>query len=201
MTLPSICEVWRMLGGGALRHGRGRAFWRDGDGLSVALDDAKGVWFDHRDATGGGVLDLIAHARGGNRADSLRWLSETLGVPLVHQNPYPVERVQRSAALREIPIARLWRIAFLDLIDSLLVDLKAALFDPTLPAPNYGEILALERMRAAIHGPEDFALVGEYRWWRERSPHFTGAMVSVGRRIDGAQRGALREFIRRMAHE
>jgi hypothetical protein len=33
----SISAVWAGLGGGALRHGRGTAFWRGGDGLSVAL--------------------------------------------------------------------------------------------------------------------------------------------------------------------
>ena len=29
-----ISEVWRALGGGELQHNRGRAFWRNGDGLT-----------------------------------------------------------------------------------------------------------------------------------------------------------------------
>ena len=32
-----IRDVWRALGGGPLRHGYGRAFWRDGDGWNVRL--------------------------------------------------------------------------------------------------------------------------------------------------------------------
>ena len=36
-----ISDVWRALGGGELR-GRGQAFWRGGDGLSVAQSDTKG---------------------------------------------------------------------------------------------------------------------------------------------------------------
>jgi hypothetical protein len=37
----SISALWRALGGGELRHGRGRAFWRNGDGWSISLDDAR----------------------------------------------------------------------------------------------------------------------------------------------------------------
>ena len=32
----SIEQIWRALGGGELRRGRGRAFWRNGDGYGAA---------------------------------------------------------------------------------------------------------------------------------------------------------------------
>ena len=40
--------------------------------LSVRLD--AGQWFDHESGVGGGVLDLVAWARGGDRAAAARWL-------------------------------------------------------------------------------------------------------------------------------
>lgn len=52
----SIIDVWAGLGGGDLRHNRGQAFWRDGDGYNVSVNEAKGVWCDHAHGTGGGSL-------------------------------------------------------------------------------------------------------------------------------------------------
>src|SRR5262245_17793986 len=68
----SLSDVWCHLGGPALRRTRdttwrGRAWWRDVDGLNIALNDAKGTWYDFREAKGDGILDLIALVRGGNR--------------------------------------------------------------------------------------------------------------------------------------
>ena len=40
--------------------------------LAVRLDT--GQWFDHETGTGGGVLDLVARERGGDRAAAARWL-------------------------------------------------------------------------------------------------------------------------------
>jgi hypothetical protein len=77
-----ISTVWAALGGGPLRHGRGRAFWREGDGYNVRLSDQKGVWYDFVSAAGGGVLDLIQHVRGGGRADALKFVAELAGLPL-----------------------------------------------------------------------------------------------------------------------
>ena len=70
MTAPGIIsaarisEVWRALGGGELRHGRGRTWWRDGNGRSVSVDDQRGVWCDHRDGISRGVLDLLVACPG-----------------------------------------------------------------------------------------------------------------------------------------
>ena len=40
--------------------------------LAVRLDT--GQWFDHESGAGGGVLDLVARVRGGDRAAAARWL-------------------------------------------------------------------------------------------------------------------------------
>ncbi len=75
-----ISEVWRALGGGELQHNRGRAFWRNGDGLNISLDDSKGAYYDHARGTGGGVLDLLQLVRGGSRAEAMEWLKAFAGV-------------------------------------------------------------------------------------------------------------------------
>lgn len=77
-----ISTVWQALGGDAPRNARARAFYRAGDNQrAVALDDAKGCWFDHRDSVGGGILDLIQHVRGCDRSAALRWLADLNGMP------------------------------------------------------------------------------------------------------------------------
>ncbi len=90
----SIVDVWRRLGGGPLRHGRGKGFWRDGSGFNVSLGDAKGVWFDHARAEGGGTLDLIQTATGCDRREALRWLADSLGLALDSHQFTPSERRQ-----------------------------------------------------------------------------------------------------------
>src|SRR5262249_44070128 len=88
MTAPDIIsatrigDVWGALGGGELRNGRGRAWWRGGDGFNISLSDTKGVWYDHVTGDGGGVLDLVQNVRGGTRREALRWLADYAGVPL-----------------------------------------------------------------------------------------------------------------------
>ena len=93
-----ITEVWVALGGGALRHGRGRAFWRDGDGFNIALSETKQVWHDHRDNRGGGVLDLIQLVLDCGRYQAVQWLSEYAGIPLHKPGPQrvPDRRRERS---------------------------------------------------------------------------------------------------------
>ena len=41
-----ISDVYQALGGPKLRHNRGPAFWRGGDGFNVSLEDPRGVWHD-----------------------------------------------------------------------------------------------------------------------------------------------------------
>ncbi|MEK7751249.1 MAG: hypothetical protein AAB654_04985 [Acidobacteriota bacterium] len=98
-----ISEVWQALGGAAPKRGRARAWWRDGDGLSVSLSDDKGAWYDHARGEGGGILGLIQHVRGGTRADALRWLTDLVGVPLVDRPLTPAERQAWGRAKRAAP--------------------------------------------------------------------------------------------------
>ena len=75
-----ISEVWAALGGGPLQHNRGRAWWRDGDGWNISLDDSKGCFYDHARGAGGGVLGLIQLVRGGSRAEAIEWFKAFAGV-------------------------------------------------------------------------------------------------------------------------
>ena len=57
--------------------------WRYGSrgSLSVKVGGPhKGTWNDHEAATGGGVLDLVARERGGDRKDAADWLKQEFGL-------------------------------------------------------------------------------------------------------------------------
>lgn len=89
----SITKVWEALGGDPPKHGRAPAFYRDGaNPQAVSLDDKKGIWFDHRDHVGGGVLDLVQRVLGCDRRTALRWLAEFTGLPLDKRTFTPRER-------------------------------------------------------------------------------------------------------------
>ena len=190
-----ISEVWQMLGGRPIRHGRGQAFWRNGDGWNVSLDDDRGVWHDYRDQVGGGVLDLVAHINGGTRADALKWLADVTGTPLDDRPPDPEAKAARAALARDTPAMRLWRRAMLGIYDEILTNLKAGLFDPTLPQQEDGEIRELERLYAFVRDATEADLVIEYRRWRDKYPATTEAMIRVARNREQAERRALWRFL------
>ena len=96
----SITDLWTALGGGPLRHGRGRAFWRDGYGNNVAVNETKNVFFDHAHGAGGGVLDLIQTALDCDRSAALRWLAQHLGVALDGERPWTAAEKRESAQQR-----------------------------------------------------------------------------------------------------
>jgi hypothetical protein len=108
-----ISDVWQALGGKAPKRGRAPAFWRQTKDLNVSLDDAKGAWFDFRDSTGGGVLDLVQHVRECSRQDALKWLADFAGVPLQDRPLTEGERReyarQRAVAEREAGALIAWR--------------------------------------------------------------------------------------------
>jgi hypothetical protein len=199
LSVAPISEVWRLLGGGLIRHNRARAFWRDGDGWNVTLDDSRGAWFDHRDATGGGLLDLIVTVNSGTRADALKWLADTLGIELADRPNDEATKAERVAFASDLPSAALWRRAALDLADNLLTQMKAGLFDPNVHGPADGEVLAIERLRASIQNATDRGLVNEYRQWLSSWPGMTNAMVQSARRVEQAEARALHRFISAMS--
>ena len=96
----SILSVWNALGGGELRHGRGRAWWRDGDGYNVSLEESKGTWYDHAHGQGGGILDLIQTVLGSDRRNAVRWLADDRGVNLDNDRPLTREEKRRYAQRR-----------------------------------------------------------------------------------------------------
>jgi hypothetical protein len=83
----SIVEVWYALGGGEIRHKRGRARWRNGDGWSVSLNNDKNVWFDFVANQGGGILSLVQVALGCDRKTAFQWLADFAGVTLERLTP------------------------------------------------------------------------------------------------------------------
>ena len=125
----SITNVWRALGGGPLRHGREAAWWRDGDGRNVSLDESKGVWYDHARSEGGGVLDLVLTVLGCDGRAALHWLADHQGAELDNRSPTRAERRQwavrrRRAEAQAKELVR-WRAAYLD----ALRDSRNALWD------------------------------------------------------------------------
>ena len=106
-----ISQVWTALGGGPLRSNRGRAFWRDGDGLTISLDDTKGCYYDHRDNADGGILDLIQLVRGWTRSEAAEWLFDLAGVerPQLSQAAKAQWRRGRAAAAAEASDFTRWR--------------------------------------------------------------------------------------------
>ena len=83
----NILDVWRALGGGEIRGGRGRAFWRDGNGFNVAINSERGVWHDFVPNEGGGVLKLIQIVRNCSKAEAYQFLADLTGVALVPNSP------------------------------------------------------------------------------------------------------------------
>ena len=87
-----ISVVWTALGGDSLRHGRGKAFWRDGDGYNVALDRNRGIWHDHARGEGGGIIALIRRVLGCEKSDAVQWLANHEGAELDDNRMSPEER-------------------------------------------------------------------------------------------------------------
>jgi hypothetical protein len=110
LTSIRISAVWTSLGGPPLRHSRGRAFWRNGDGYNVSLNDTKGVWHDHAHGGDGGILDLIQTVLQCDRAGAVAWLAETFNIPIEGQRTFtPQERKRYARARHEAERFLEWR--------------------------------------------------------------------------------------------
>jgi hypothetical protein len=201
ISAVKISEVYRALTGVEPRRTRpdtwrGPATWRGGDGLNVSLNDSDGVWYDFRDDTGGGVLDLVVAVRGGSRQDALRWLADFAGVAM-DDTPLSAEDRQRwaeerRALERDLPDARWWRRTAVALSEELLCALKSSFFDPTAEdRPSSRELQDITRILARLQTMSDAALVTEYRWLRQQNPGLTWGMVRWARDYEKAERAAL----------
>jgi len=176
-----ISEVWAGLGGGPLRHGRGRAFWRDGDGHNVSLSNQKQTFYDFASGAGGGVLDLIQLVRDCSRRDALRWLADYAGVCLVDRPLTAAQRAamgrQRATDERDLPEARWFgRTAEAEAEEAL------EQMDPC----DWGRATLTEFLRVLR---KEASLLAEYRASRKKHPKPTAAMVAAGRESEAqAQR-------------
>lgn len=92
-----IDDVYLALGGDPLRHGRGRAFWRNGKSRSVKIDTDRNIWYGFGDRKGGGILDLIMIGLGCDKRAALQWLAEHEGVTL---DDSPLSRDERRTWAR-----------------------------------------------------------------------------------------------------
>jgi hypothetical protein len=169
--------VWLGLGGDAPKHGRAPAFYRGGDNpQAVSLDDRRGLWYDHRERVGGGVLKLIQHVRGCDRQKALHWLADLIGVEVIDRETTHAERTaladRRERELRKMQEAELFRRAAECIAEHVLEELPEAVPE------RYAPTQLLLSLRAA-HGA---ALLALYRVYQEREPRLTAALVYAAER-------------------
>jgi hypothetical protein len=192
-----ITYVWRALGGGKIRPGRGQAFWRKGDGWSVSLRDDRGCWYDHRDGIGGGVLDLIQHVRGGSRFDALRWLADSRCVTLHNESATKQDRRRYAQARRDAPAlaraAALWHTERCGELDELKQEALERDDTPALiaAAPEHHLLSSLV--------PE--GIIRAYLDARRKWPEHTAALVANGERWAQASEAAVASLIAQWAHD
>jgi hypothetical protein len=193
-----ISQVYQVLTGREVRRSgdrkwRAAALWRGGDALSVAGDDADGVWMDFAASEGGGVLDLVAAIRGGTRREAYQWLADWAGVPSPAKGPdrreharwlYEQERVKRL-----LSTALYWRRGIIALTSELLDDLKAKLLEPLVLDLKVGEIYRLERMLWRLRHLDGAGLVAEYLSWR--NSNLTPLLVKFSQDQEADERAAI----------
>jgi hypothetical protein len=193
-----IFDVWPAIGGGEIRHGRGRAFWRNGDGWSISLDNCKGTWYDFVTAEGGGIVDLVALVRGGSRQDALRWLADFAGVELGDSPADPKQRAEwareRKAYERDLREAKYWARGAVLLIESDLAIEKSKLFDPTAGQPDFALIDAYEAILARVRGVGDLTLLEEFRAFREADSRTAAAFIRWAKAREQADIRALERW-------
>lgn len=178
---------------GADRY-RAVATWRGGDGYTVSLDDARGVWHDPVPDEGGGVLDLVVRVRGGSRADALRWCADLVGIPLDDHPLSPADRArwvqERRLLDRELPAARLWRRAAIEMSEQLLDLMKRVFFTGPADQIDFAGIRDTTNLLSRLLRIDGAELVAEFQSWMKSHPGLTGAMVQSSRTREAAERSA-----------
>ena len=115
----SISHVYKTLHGDSygieappIRGRRAVAFWRQGDGYNIALNDQTNTWYDHARSEGGGILQLIQTIRACSMQEALHWLADLYDLPL-SSGPYPssrrCERKSRARAGADARKIYAWR--------------------------------------------------------------------------------------------
>lgn len=119
--LPPIIQVWTALGGQPLRGKRGKAFWRNGDGLNVGVNPERQGWYDFSAGVGGGVLDLVCVALNNpSRRAAVQWLADNCGMRLGPDTETPEQRAARiKAAKHKRDQVRLWRQGVIDRLEEM----------------------------------------------------------------------------------
>lgn len=173
VAAASITNIWTALGGAPLRHGRGRAFWRDGDGYNVSLSDDKGAWHDFATGEGGGVLDLVQRVLGGSRKAAAAWLAEIQGQTLDGPRSDQGRRTQR-ALLPDLAVnIEHWRNA-----------LTAELEDDKRDALTHGDWFGLAHASAWLHRIQNGApesIIAEFQTMQTADPKRAENLIEAGR--------------------
>jgi hypothetical protein len=173
-----ITQVWHALGGAEIRRGRGQAFWRRGDGWTVSLSEDQGVWYDHRDGIGGGILDLITKVQGGSRNDALHWLADYYALPLDDKPLSQERRPQYARAKQDAPgLARLAEMWWMER-RAELEEVKA----DALRCSDFAALGAAAKEHYIIGQLQPAGVIRAYRTAREREPAHTRALVADGER-------------------
>jgi len=170
-----IAEVWERLGGGELRNGRGRAFWRAGDGFNVALDLKRERWFDHATGVGGGVLALIQTALNSDRRAALAWLKVESFLEARTYSPderraYSRRRDAASAVAGEIEH---WRTALAEQLNARKV--------ATVEAGDFKALAPVARLCFVLECGTPEAVAREFFRYRRVNPEEAAVLIEAGR--------------------
>jgi hypothetical protein len=179
-----ITEVWRALGGGPIHKNRARAFWRRGDGYSVAVDPERGRWYDFRDAVGGDVVTLVETARQCDFREAIQWLADFTGMRIE-----PVRRHREADRnwATDLRWATWWAIGAEAFTEWALEELP----------PWHPERLTLTSLLRNVR-LDDAALVTEFREWRRSNPEWTKALCQAGERSNARTQRQLARWLMRI---
>ncbi len=167
-----------------MRGNRGQAFWRGGDGYSIALDTRKGIWYDHAAGEGGDVIALVEAVRGCDFREALAWLSDFTGMSLP-DSPHRCGNHADADWATDLKCATWWKIAAEALAEHALATMES------WNLQRRGPTVLLQTIRLG-----EAALVSEYRTWRRRDPALTAAMVHAGQRSDARLQRRLALWVR-----
>lgn len=112
---------------------------------------------------------------------------------------------QQREIERDLPDARYWRAAAVEMTEEWLTLAKSRLFDPLPPPPEDlsepavlrgAGIYDAEQMLTRLRAAEGADLVGTYRSWCESHPGITAGMVRAARAQERAAERVLRAYMR-----